>query len=655
MAVNGRTVDALGDSIVISLVTPYLRVKSVTGYIDVVIGEDTLNYFDKEFRWSTDNVTYSDYQELNSTNLQNLLLNPSNPFWIQYRYTVAAIEFGHEMTFESISLEVLTEQGTLVMVPQYECCDGDANVCNNLVIECCPGRAWNPYNIGAGVRTYQTLSQVVSNIFGFCVQYYKTEADQRSRDVILKEYSLFNVMEEAEVKILVPDNALPTREIAFNPLGMDYALDTFEIHIVKTEFEKIFGRGTHPSEGDYLYFPIMRKMYQVNSIANPDDFMYSASYWRVGLTTYQQATNFKFGDVNIEESTMSLISDLDSKFGEEALADEIQSAKPNQYRRVGTGSNDYIRRVLNKRLVIKEEKLYNNWTIVAKNYYDLSTVATGLEALTYRYEYGIQATEDRTINFWFRPRFIKPVFPNMQITSLASSGVSNKVVVTTVQTPSLNVGDLIVLSGTVDYDGVSEVLEVTDGDFTISRDFITDGLRQNPKAFKEESCKFLVYDPGGDVVGAEDYFHITFSQDFFVIKINEEYFYYDLRGKAMLLKDRWYAGVVNLSNSFNQLSLFIWESQSQTGLSDPTRTAELGNVYTQTITLTSKIDIPDGHRWRILGCNTHLTNLRVFVKPIEIELQSLVLSQYVVDDNQLADIIDNASPQLRLATVTNPR
>jgi hypothetical protein len=91
MAVNGRTVDALGDSIVISLVTPYLRVKSVTGYIDVVIGEDTLNYFDKEFRWSTDNVTYSDYQELNFSNLQNLLLNPSNPFWIQYRYTVAAI------------------------------------------------------------------------------------------------------------------------------------------------------------------------------------------------------------------------------------------------------------------------------------------------------------------------------------------------------------------------------------------------------------------------------------------------------------------------------------------------------------------------------------------------------------------------------------
>jgi hypothetical protein len=207
-----------------------------------------------------------------------------------------------------------------------------------------------------------------------------------------------------------------------------------------------------------------------------------------------------------------------------------------------------------------------------------------------------------------------------------------------------------VLSGTADYDGASIVLEVSDGDFTISRDFITDGLRNNPKAFKEETCGFLVYDSE-----TANYFLLSYSQDFFVIKISENYFYFDLRGKAMLLKDRWYAAVLNISNSFDQLSLFIWESQAQTGLSDPTRTADLNNVYSLTVPLTSKITLPDGDRWRLLGCNMHLTNLRIFVKPIEIDQQSLVLSQYVVADNQLADVIDNASPELRLATVTNPR
>ena len=649
MAVNGRTVDAIGDSIIISLVSPYLRVKSVTGFIDHVIGEDTMNYFDKEFRWSTDNVTYSDYQELNSTNLQALNLNPNNPFWIQYRYTAAALETGHELTFESISLEVLTEEGTLVMVPQYECCNNSPNVCNNLVIECCPDRIWNPYNIGIGVNTYKTLSQVVSNIFGFCVQYYKTKADQRSKDVILKEYSLFNVIEDGEVKILVPDNALPTNEIMFNPLMMNYAMDTFEIHVVKTEFEKIFGRGSRPEQGDYLYWPIMQRMFEVNSISNPDDFMYSKSYWRVGLVTFQQSANFLYSDVNIEEEVKDLISDLDTKFGVEAEAEQVQTAKPNEYRRVGTGVNDYIRRVLNKRLVIKDEKIYNNWTIIAKNYYDLTTVTAKTEALTYRYEYGIQAGEDRSINFWFRPKFIKPVYSNMQISSLFSSS-DGKTVIATVQTPSLSVGDIVVISGTQDYDGASIVLEVTDGDFTISRDFVTATLKNNPKAFKEETCNFLVYDSV-----SENYFSLSYSQDFFVIKTMEDYFYFDLRGKAMLLKDRWYAAVINMSNSFDQLSLFLWESQAQTGLSDPTKTAELNNIYSLTVPLDSKIEMPDGKRWRILGSNMYLTNLRIFIKPIEIDQQSLVLSQYVVDDNQLADVIDNASPELRLATVNNPR
>lgn len=650
MAVNGRTVDEIGDSIVISLVSPYLRVKSIVGYTDQVIGEDTMNAFDKEFRWSTDNVTYSDYQELNDSNLRALYLNPANPFWIQYRYTVTAIEPGHTMTFESISLEVMTEAGVLVQVPQYECCDTNSpSVCNNLVIDCCPDKVWNPYNIGAGVRTYQTLSQVVSNIFGFCVQYYKTQADQRSRDVILKEYSLFNVIEEGEVKILVPDNALPTREIMFNPLMMDYAMDTFEIHIVKTEFEKIFGRGTRPEEGDYLYWPIMRKMYSVNSIANPDDFMYSASYWRVGLVTYQNSSNFIYSDVNIEESVNDLISDMDTKFEPEATEEYVQNAKPNEYRRVGTGANDYIRRILSKRLVIRDEKLYNNWTIIAKNYYDLATINPGEEALTYRYEYGIKAEEDRSINFWFRPKFMKPVYPNMLITGLSESP-AGKLTVAISGTPSLSIGDIVVLSGTVDYDGASEVIEVTDGDFTVSRAFVSDALRPNPKAFKEETCRFFVYDSD-----TENYFSISYSQDFFVIKVMDQYFYYDLRGKVMLLKDRWYAAVINISNSFDQLSLFLWESQSQTGMNDPTKTAELSSVYTNTTVLSSKIELPDGQRWRILGCNMHLTNFRIFVKPVEIDQQSLVLSQYVVDDNQLADVIDNASPQLRLATVTNPR
>ena len=60
---------------------------------------------------------------------------------------------------------------------------------------------------------YTQLSAMASNLFGFCVKYYKTKADQRSKDVILKEYSLFDVIASGDIKIMIPDNELPTRDI----------------------------------------------------------------------------------------------------------------------------------------------------------------------------------------------------------------------------------------------------------------------------------------------------------------------------------------------------------------------------------------------------------------------------------------------------------
>jgi hypothetical protein len=50
-----------------------------------------------------------------------------------------------------------------------------------------------------------------------------------------------------------------------------------------------------------------------------------------------------------------------------------------------------------------------------------------------------------------------------------------------------------------------------------------------------------------------------------------------------------------------------------------------------------------------------ITNIRIWKKPIEEELQDLVLSQYVVKDTHLTLLLDNASPQLLLPNESNPR
>ena len=42
----------------------------------------------------------------------------------------------------------------------------------------------------------------------------------------------------------------------------------------------------------------------------------------------------------------------------------------------------------------------------------------------------------------------------------------------------------------------------------------------------------------------------------------------------------------------------------------------------------------------------YMTNLRIFEQTIEAEQRSNVLNQYVVRDNQLAKMIDNAVPSI---------
>ena len=186
MAVNGRKTDANGDAILISLQEPYKNVVEVIGYTDVTKGEVSGLYYNKQFRWGVDGVTYSDYIDLTNVNLEALLLNPAKPFWIQYRYEQVG---DGELEFESIALEIVTDGGVICRIPQVECGAEGCVGTPNLVVDCC-GEQWNPYDLSRASSMYNQLSAITSNMFGFCVDYFKTKADQRSRDVILKEYSL---------------------------------------------------------------------------------------------------------------------------------------------------------------------------------------------------------------------------------------------------------------------------------------------------------------------------------------------------------------------------------------------------------------------------------------------------------------------------------
>lgn len=650
MAVNGTKTTENGDAILISLQHPYEGVVEVIGYTDVTEGEDTSCFYQKSFRWGTDGVSYSDWVELSDHNLKQLLLDATKPFWIQYKYEQVG---DCTLEFISIALELVTTGGVICRVPQVECCDGQTlSGAQNLIVDCC-GSAWNPYDISRAVQAYRQMSAVVSNMFGFCVKYFKTTADQRSRDVILKEYTLFDVIASAEVKILIPDNELPTREIQFNPLMMDYPVQ-FEVHIVKSAFEQVFGLGSRPMMRDYLYFEqYLNKMYEVDAIAEADDFLYQGSYWRVSLVPYQQRTALQYPDKNIEEETQSLITSVEEELGVEMEQEYQDARKPNQYNTIGTLSNDYVRRVLDKKLLIKEENVYNRWTIISKYHYNLASMNPGQETVEYRYRKGWSTEATRAVTAWFRPRYQTPIGQNILITGITNFGGNARLDTSGLPTDprkAIQAGDWIMIEGTADYNGLQRVLAATTTALTLATPFISSVTIGTPRFRKEASNQPLVYDSP-----TERLFSITQTQNWFIVAIDGVEHKFKLSDQGLqLLSGEWYAFVININNPARQLSLFVYKRAEQTGAINPDLTAELELAYRETRTITP-VGIEDGQAWKLLACQLDFTNLRLWNKPIEEELQDLILSQYVVKDTHLTEMIDNASPELLLGKVSNPR
>lgn len=641
--VNGQSTNANGDSLLISVQTPYKNVIEVTGYEVSVKGETKDTYYKKEFRWSTDGILYGDWKELTTENLQSLLLDSEKDFYPQYKFTQVG---DGELEFSSIGLEITAVDGTINNIPL--CGVNDNSVCcgqQSLVFECC-NDSFNPYAVGNGSSIYSQLCQVVSNMFGFCVQYFKTSANQRSKDVVLHEYSLENVIAQGNVKIIVPDNQLPSREINFNPLMMDYPT-LFEVHIVKSDFRSAFGDKAKPEVHDYLYFETyMNKMYEVNAVSETDDYLYTGAYWRVSLVQYQQRSAVKFDTEELDVATHTLLFDND-KFNIEAKKQEEDVRKPEQYNTIGKGGNDYVRRILDKKLVINTENVYNNWTLISKNNYALNSIPKNKIAVQYRYNKGWGGTDERMLTFWFRPEYDAPLKNLIGVDELFEVG--GKLAAKMFVSEYLNPGEYVRLTHT-NYPVVQKVLEVNQEDGYVVFDTQYMGNILNTGGVKSKVQPFA----NNRFLSCGNAFSIVQAPQYVIVEINGEPVWFDITKECTVFKKGiWYGVVVAVKPVDNIVGLWVYELGDGT-MKNGQMDTKLSCSYYKAEVCAGKLTVSDDY-WTMYSCEMDLTNIRVWNSLCEEELQPLLLSQYVVRDSHLCELVDNAQPELMLDSVTNPR
>lgn len=570
------TVDSVAGQIINVIETPNFDAVDAPFYLS----PNSNNYFSYSFRWSQESIESDGGQmsELRPLNLGigprdilGLVFDPTKPLWIDVKADVAALSELHTISLLSVTFELQTQAGTIQSCPQIcnDCTDPYLIGCTNIVVDC-SDPVYDPYNLSKPTAIYKQISELSTNMWGHEVKYFRVEPDKRSRDVILMEYSLYNVAAQGQVKIMVPDNEMPTQDFQYDIFGMGW--EDFEVHITKGQMESAFGAGKPPRARDYLYFPLMNRMYEVASVAFADEFNMEMSYWRVMLRKYEERTSTLVDDQAIQTEMDGLTTGIEEVFGEEIKEEYAKTSKPEQYQTVFSPVGDGIRERIHNNLLISDGEIRNKWTVISKNHYDLSSIKDqGIEALVYNSKSQLSVDDSLAVTAWFQPN-------------------------------------------------------LTD----TSEQIIIDGRSAN-KGLK-----------------------ISVNQTSIKIYLNgnAETKNFDLP----LQNGHWYGLVFNLNNKFNSTGTYVYKLNSASNRHpNMPITESIKSILNNVSNLSAPEAWVSDKQWSLMPSKIKLTNIRLFKKPIEQNQHRNILQQYIVRDNQLATIIDNAIPSIQLRRYNQSR
>lgn len=409
------TLNAIGNYRIVSYADPFLGVESVTGITDDVSGIPNGAVLVRSFRWSKNGIAWSlwlDYTLADQSAFSSITLDAGDKLFIEFKYLIS------DDPDQSPELEPGTVVSPEVLITSFdfaiEYTEVDAYL-NYKPLTLCSDEfgkvpvlmqktfTFNPYNVNAGTNLYKDLSNMTNQMFGHEVNYFRVTPQLRSADVVYKEWTLKESQAPQCLKILVPNNEFPDSKPQFNQFGMDFEVP-FEIHIDRGYWESIFGKNTMPQERDYLYFQILNRMYEVQSTYVFRDFMQQPIYYKVALIKYQNRA-----DVLKADSIQAMIDDAtistEELFGADMKIETDRVIKSQQYVTI-THEQDPTRSHVSRNIPIQRYDFYNNWTLIAEHYYnldELNKLETGGDAVLYREQSKMTATDSRAFTCWFSP------------------------------------------------------------------------------------------------------------------------------------------------------------------------------------------------------------------------------------------------------------
>ena len=331
----------------------------IYGPIKIVDNLDVDVTSECQFSWSTDGACWTSWVS-----------------WMQYNTLAKNLEgdyFLRVLIFGGLSKVYYNN----MLTNCYSICFDQSNA---FLKDFCEGsNLLQPYTgLDCALELQQQMADSVICMFGIPIYYLRVVPNPESVDYTFKEWTLHNVVDIKQLKLMIPDGQMPSSNPKLTDFDFDWEID-WDTELSKNQFAKAFGDTAFPKQRDLVYIPLMKRLWEVNSAYDEknEGLLWRPTTWKLALVKYNDKTNVDKG--NFEDLIDGwLVNKYEDTFGEKETAEqERQSAEPQLSAPKFSATNlydifieDAIRSQITKNDITIQDKIFcHHSNIVARNIY----------------------------------------------------------------------------------------------------------------------------------------------------------------------------------------------------------------------------------------------------------------------------------------------
>jgi hypothetical protein len=269
-------------------------VSTVEVYNPVTDTTDTIPTFQVSYAYSIDQITYSEFAPVLSV--------PPHLDSIPLFIAINCVPIPHDSNKSSIYIDHNVDQFEQYIIIKDFIYSSNSipdhkirYITHQEIINQYP--KWNLYdNHNPSIKRWIAQCNAIAESYGHQCIYFRTQPTE-TNETLRQNYQR-EVVSVKKIPIVIKDNEIGNVDkIIYSEWDMPLT-DDFIVHIVWDKFKIAFGEYAIPSEKDYLYLPLLNKMYRVSIVQPANVYMGKIAWWEVNLAKYEEDDTVKIDKYN---------------------------------------------------------------------------------------------------------------------------------------------------------------------------------------------------------------------------------------------------------------------------------------------------------------------------------------------------------------------